>query len=126
MKNSLMIVLALGLASPAAFADGGRSEPKPFAIAIKSDVTPVAHAALRYPYPAARLGLDGNCKVAFAVTPGGRAEDVQTIACTSEAFESAARSVVAGLKFASTSSGHQAVSATIHWDMEPASYASLR
>ena len=125
MKNSVICSLAFALVSPAALADSARSQPTPYAISVKSVVTPVAHAEFRYPYIAARQGLDGTCDVAFAIDAQGRPRSVSIVSCSSEAFQQSAKSLVQGMKFRATGRTVQGAAASIRWDLNPRQYASL-
>lgn len=125
MKNAVLCSLAFALVSPAALADSAKSQPTPFAISVKSALTPVAHSEFRYPYIAARQGLDGTCDVAFAVDAQGRPRSVSIVACSSEAFHQAAKSIVEGMTFRATGAQVRSVAASIRWDINPKQYASL-
>lgn len=125
MKNAVLCSLAFALVSPAAFADSAKSQPTPYAISVKSTLTPVAHAEFRYPYLAARQELDGTCDVDFAIDPQGRAKSVSIVSCSSEAFQHAAKSIVEGMTFRATGAHVRSVAATIRWDINPRQYASL-
>lgn len=125
MKNVAPCLLAFVLVSPVAMADSAKNQPAPFEISVKSALTPVAHAEFRYPYSAARQGLDGTCDVSFSVDAAGRPRSVTILSCSSEAFRSAAKSVVEGLKFSRTGASIQSVTATIRWDINARQYASL-
>ncbi len=125
MKNALLCSLALALVSPAAFADSAKSQSSPYAISVKSAVTPVAHSEFRYPYLAARQGLDGSCDVAFEIDAQGRARSVEIISCTSDGFAREAKSIVQGMTFRAADSSGRIAEATIRWDINPRQYASL-
>lgn len=125
MKNAVICSLAFALVSPAAFADSAKSQSTPYAISVKSAVTPVAHAEFRYPYLAASQGLDGSCDVVFEIDAQGRPGSVDVISCSSDGFQRAAKTIVEGMKFRATGSSVQGAEATIRWDINPAQFASL-
>jgi TonB family protein len=125
MKNAVICSLAFALVSPAALADSAKSQSTPYAISVKSDLTPVAHSEFRYPYLAARQSLDGMCDVTFAIDPQGRTKSVSIASCSSETFQQAAKSIVEGMTFRATGAQVQSVAATIRWDIKPKQYASL-
>ena len=125
MKNALLCSLAFALVSPAALADDSKSQSTPYAISVKSDLTPLAHSEFRYPYIAARQGLDGNCDVAFAIDAQGQPGSVSIVSCSSEAFQQAAKSIVQGLTFRATGARVPSAAASIRWDINPQQYASL-
>lgn len=125
MKNTALFFFAFALVSPVALADSAKSQPTPYAISVKSDLTPLAHAEFRYPYLAARSALDGACDVAFAVDATGRPQAVRVVSCSSEVFQNTAKSIVQGMKFPATGATVESVTATIRWDMNPRQYASL-
>lgn len=125
MKNAVLCSLAFALVSPAALADSAKPQPTPYAISVKSDFTPVAHSEFRYPYLAARHGLDGTCDVAFAIDPQGRPKLVSVVSCSSEAFQGSAKTIVEGMTFRATGAHVQGAVATIRWDIGAKQYASL-
>lgn len=125
MKNAVICSLAFALVSPVALADSAKSQPTPYAISVKSAVTPVAHSEFRYPYLAARQGLDGTCDVAFAIDAQGRPKLVSIVSCSSEAFQQAAKSIVEGMTFRATGAHVTTAAASIRWDINPTQYASL-
>jgi TonB family protein len=125
MKNAVICSLAFALVSPAALADSAKSQSTPYAISVKSAVTPVAHSEFRYPYLAARQGLDGACDVVFEIDAQGRPRSVDVISCSSAGFEREAKSIVQGMTFPATGSSIRSAEATIRWDINPKQYASL-
>jgi TonB family protein len=125
MKNAVICSLAFAMVSPAALADSAKSQPTPYAISVKSAVTPVAHAEFRYPYIAARQGLDGTCDVAFTIDAQGRPRSVSIVSCSSEAFQQSAKSLVQGMKFRATGTAVQGAAVSIRWDLNPQQNANL-
>lgn len=125
MKNILFGSLAFALLSPAAQADSAKAQPTPYAISVRGDLTPVAHSEFRYPYLAARRGLDGSCDVAFAIDPQGHTSSVSVMSCSSEAFQVPAKSIVEGMKYRPTGAQVQSATVTIRWDIKPGQDAKL-
>ncbi len=124
------IVLAASVAGvmPVASADE-RAQPKPFTIAISSEVTPVSYGEVRYPSYAGVRNLEGSCAVTFAIDVSGKADAIRVGACSSEVFRAGAKSAVEAMDFGSRRAGIDNVKMTIRWSMNESAEiqtASLR
>lgn len=114
-------IVWLGAASllPSALAQEPASkEALPFSITIRSDVTPISHAAYRYPAYAGVERLEGSCDVAFAISPAGKADNVEVRACTSNAFRRAAKSAVESMTFKPRTAMIEDVRVNIAWNFD--------
>jgi TonB family protein len=124
------IVLAAAVAGvmPVASADE-RAGPKPFTIAISSEVSPVSHGDVRYPSYAGTRGLEGSCSVSFTISLSGKADAIRVGECSSEAFRGSAKSAVEAMEFAPQATVLDNVRMKIRWSLNetPQLYtASLR
>lgn len=123
MKLIQTALVALALA-PSAFAEGRSSEPVPFKISVSTPEAPASHADYRYPYAAARQGVEGSCELTFTVGQNGKMQRIQAMECSSPLFESAAKSAVKGMVFSKSDQPRTGQVATIRWDMQPVQLAS--
>lgn len=116
--KTLHVILAVGVASvlPSASADE-RAEPKPFAIAVSSDIPPISHAELRYPSLAGARDLSGTCRVSFAISRAGEPDAIRVGDCSSEIFRQAAKSAVESMTFAPRTEGIDNVRMEIRWTL---------
>lgn len=100
LSSALFGLLAASVMPTAtAFAQTSESSPRPFAVRMTSEVTPVAHGEVRYPSGAAMRDVDGSCTIQFDVTGTGTAKDVEVTACSSDLFRSEAVALARTLKF---------------------------
>jgi hypothetical protein len=116
------VVLAALVAGvmPVASADE-RAQPKPFTIAISSEVTPVSYGEVRYPSYAGARGLEGSCAVAFTISLAGKADAIRVGACSSEAFRGSAKAAVEAMEFGARDTVLGDVQMKIRWSLnEPA------
>jgi TonB family protein len=88
-------------------------------VSLNTEVTPLAHGEVGYPYRAASLGHDGSCDVRFDVNADGAVSDVHVLACTTEHFQGEAASVAQGLSFPSGKAVDNA-RLQIRWTIEDA------
>jgi len=124
------IVLAASVAGvmPVAMADE-RAQPKPFTIAISSEVAPLSYGDARYPSYAGARNIEGSCAVVFSISMSGKADAIRVGECSSEAFRASAKSAVEAMQFGARSSVIDRVQMKIRWSLnEPAEIhtASLR
>ncbi|OYX49991.1 MAG: hypothetical protein B7Y90_05695 [Alphaproteobacteria bacterium 32-64-14] len=124
------IVLAASVAGvmPAAFADE-RAQPKPFTIAISSEVTPVSYGEVRYPSYAGARDLEGDCAVTFTIAVSGKADAIRVGECSSDVFRAGAKAAVEAMDFGARSAVIDRVHMKIRWSLnEPTQIhtASLR
>ncbi len=111
-------VLLLAVATPSALAEDSKAAPSPFRIVINSDVTPVSHGEYRYPFTAARRGLDGTCEVEFVISQAGRADAIRIRSCSSDMFRGAAKQVIESMAFGASPAAKPNVTANIRWDID--------
>jgi TonB family protein len=123
MKLIQTALVALALA-PSAFAEERSSQPVPFKIVVSTPEAPASHADYRYPYAAARKGMEGSCELTFTVGQNGNTQRIQAMECSSPLFESAAKSAVQGMVFPKADQPRTGQVATIRWDMQPTQLAS--
>lgn len=116
------VVLAAAVAGvmPVASADE-RAEPKPFTIAISSEVTPVSYGDVRYPSYAGARGLEGSCAVSFTISLAGKADAIRVGECSSDAFRGGAKAAVEAMDFGPRAAVLDHVRMNIRWSLnEPA------
>ena len=112
-------IVAAGVASvlPTASADERAKEPRPFAIAFASEVSPVAYEEVRYPSYAGARNLSGNCEVTFAISATGEPDAIRVGACSSDAFRSAAKTTLQAMTFARRDALAEGVQMEIRWTL---------
>ncbi len=129
LSSALLGLLAASVMPTAtAFAQTSESSPRPFAVRMTSEVTPVSHGEVRYPSGAAMRNVDGSCTIRFDVTGAGAAKDVEVTGCSSDLFRSEAAALVKTLKFDPTSRENATmnISWTLTTSEPPTGSASLR
>lgn len=124
------IILAASVAGvmPVASADE-RASPKPFTIAISSEVTPVSYGDVRYPSYAVARDIEGSCAVSFSIAVSGKADAIRVGECSSDVFRTGAKAAVEAMDFGPRSAVIDRVQMKIRWSLnEPAQIhtASLR
>lgn len=124
------IILAASVAGvmPVASADE-RAQPKPFTIAISSEVTPVSYGDVRYPSYAVTRDIEGSCAVSFSIALSGKADAIRVGECSSDVFRTGAKAAVEAMDFGPRSAVIDGVQMKIRWSLnEPAQMhtASLR
>lgn len=112
------VVLAASVAGvmPVAEADE-RAQPKPFAISISSEVTPVSYGEIRYPSYAGARGLEGSCDVSFAIGVSGIPDAIRVGECSSDAFRTGAKTAVEAMRFGPRASVIDRVQMKIRWSL---------
>lgn len=107
----------MAVATPSALAEDGKAAPS-FRIVVNSDVTPVSHGDYRYPFNAARRGLDGACEVEFVISKAGKTDGIRIRSCSSDLFRGAAKQVVEAMAFNSSGAVQPNIVANIRWDID--------
>jgi hypothetical protein len=112
------IILAASVAGvmPVASADE-RAQPKPFTIAISSEVTPVSYGEVRYPSYAGVRDLEGSCAVSFTISVAGKADAIRVGACSSETFRGGAKATVEAMDFGQRDTVLDDVQMKIRWSL---------
>lgn len=123
MKLIQTALIALAIA-PSAFAEGRGSEPVPFKIVVSTPEAAASAPDSRYPYAAARQGIEGSCELTFTVGENGATQRIQAVECSSPLFESAAKSALKGMMFPKSDQARTGQVATIRWEMQPTQLAS--